>query len=169
MEGAGAGVRRSHIDPDVLGGDPPVEAFGDGSRQESPGPRRFVDIWVTSFGQAVAASTVGEMILDRVAIDAEAFRAGTGWEIKPEGACKGDVCVPLPGGFEVTRVAERLGMALVHDEENRLWALGPESIGGRALVDAKAPDLVLAAIDGNEFDLSSLRGQKVVLVAWAPY
>ena len=67
------------------------------------------------------------------------------------------------------RVAERLGMALVHDEENRLWALGPESIGGRALVAAEAPDLVLAAIDGGEFDLSSLRGQKVVLVAWAPY
>lgn len=109
------------------------------------------------------------MILDRVDVDAEAFRAGTGWEIKPEGACKGDVCVPLAGGFAVTDVAERLGMALVHDEENRLWALGPESIGGRALVDAKAPDLVLADIDGNQFALSSLRGQKVVLVAWAPY
>ncbi len=79
------------------------------------------------------------------------------------------MCVPLPGGFDVPNAAERLGMALVHDEEQRLWALGPESIGGRALIDARAPELVLADIDGNAFDLASLRGQKVVLVAWAPY
>ena len=30
-------------------------------------------------------------------------------------------------------------------------------------------DWVLPDLDGNEFRLSSLRGQKVVLVAWAPY
>jgi len=28
---------------------------------------------------------------------------------------------------------------------------------------------VLPDLDGNEFRLSSLRGQKVLLVAWAPY
>jgi hypothetical protein len=109
------------------------------------------------------------MILDRLDIDATAFQLGTGWEIKPEGACKGDVCVPLPGGFELTSTAERLGMALLHDEELGLWALGPESISAHALVSAEAPELVLDDIDGNEFRLSSLRGQKVVLVAWAPY
>jgi hypothetical protein len=60
-------------------------------------------------------------------------------------------------------------MALVRDEQHDLWALGPESLGGRALVTAAAPDLVLDDLDGNEFRLDSLRGQKVVLVAWAPY
>ena len=109
------------------------------------------------------------MILDQLTLDADAFQSGTGWEIKPEGACKGQVCVPLPGGFELTATAERLGMALVHDEEQGLWALGPESIGAHALVTAEAPELVLDDIDGNEFRLSSLRGEKVLLVAWAPY
>ena len=52
-------------------------------------------------------------------------------------------------------------MALVHDDELALWALGPESFGGRALVTAEAPELVLDDLDGNEFRLSSLRGQKV--------
>lgn len=109
------------------------------------------------------------VILERLDIDSTTFEQGTGWRINPEGACKGDVCVPLSDGFEVGDIAERLGMALVHDDENGVWAIGPETFGGRALVTAEAPDLVLADINGGEFHLSSLRGQKVVLVAWAPY
>ena len=109
------------------------------------------------------------MILDRLDLDAVAFQKATGWEIKPEGACKGDVCVPLAGEFNLAMTAERLGMATVHDEAHGLWALGPESVSAHALATALAPDLVLDDIDGNEFHLSSLRGQKVVLVAWAPY
>ena len=46
---------------------------------------------------------------------------------------------------------------------------GPETIGERALVSAEAPELVLDDIEGKPFRLSSLRGQKVVLVSWAPY
>ncbi len=109
------------------------------------------------------------MILERLDIDSTTFERGTGWTIEPEGACKGDVCVPLPDGFDVADISDRLGMALVHDDAHDLWALGPETVGGRALVTAQAPELVLADIDGAEFRLSSLRGQKVVLVAWAPY
>ena len=74
------------------------------------------------------------MILERLDIDVPTFETATGWAIKPEGACKGDVCVPLQDEFDVLSVADRLGMAVVHDETLGLWALGPESIGGRALV-----------------------------------
>jgi len=111
------------------------------------------------------------MILDSLAVTAEQFAAGTGWEIKPQGACKGEVCVPLAqaDGFDVGAIAARLGMALVRDDQAGVWALGPESLGDRALVTAEAPELVLDDIDGNEFRLSSLRGQKVVVVSWAPY
>jgi hypothetical protein len=109
------------------------------------------------------------MILNQLDVDAHTFQAETGWEIKPEGACKGEVCVPLADGFELSSTAERLGMALVHDAEQGVWALGPESLNGRALVTAEAPDLILSDLDGKEFQLSSLRGQKVVIVSWAPY
>jgi hypothetical protein len=111
------------------------------------------------------------VILDSLDISAQQFGAGTGWDIKPEGACKAEVCVPLnqPDGFDVVATAERLRMALVHDEQAALWALGPESLGDRALVSAEAPELILDDIDGHEFRLSSLRGQKVVIVSWAPY
>lgn len=109
------------------------------------------------------------MILDTLDLNAEAFRVATGWDIKPEGACKGEHCVPLPGGFSVRLAAERLGMALVEEPTVGVWALGPESLTGRALVSAEAPEVVLKDLSGNDFRLSSLRGQKVVLVAWAPY
>jgi len=109
------------------------------------------------------------MLVDTLSIDAAAFHEGTGWDIKPEGACKGDVCVPLPDGFDLESTAARLGMAVVHDEDAGMWAIGPESLNGRALVTATAPELVLNDLDGNEFRLSSLKGKKVVLVAWAPY
>ena len=111
------------------------------------------------------------MLLESLDVSAEQFATGTGWEIKPEGACKGDVCVPLEPSrrFDLTATAERLRMALVPDDETRLWALGPESLGDRALVSAAAPELVLEDLDGTPFHLSSLRGQKVVIVSWAPY
>lgn len=110
------------------------------------------------------------MIVDTLDIDVAQFERGTGWQIKPEGACKGEVCVPLGGGpFDLRATADRLGMAIVEHEASRRYVIGPESLGDRALATADAPELVLDDIDGNEFRLSSLRGQKVVIVSWAPY
>jgi hypothetical protein len=113
------------------------------------------------------------MLLERLQVPLDDFEVGTGWSLKPEGACRGDVCVPLPpaavdgGTVDVAAVAERLGMPIVGDDG--LWALGPETLSGHALPSAEAPELVLPDVDGNEFRLSSLRGQKVVIVSWAPY
>jgi hypothetical protein len=100
------------------------------------------------------------------------FERITGWLIKPEGACQDDRCVPLPpardGCIDLQDFAARLGMPLIHDEAAGLWALGPES-GGRALRSAQAPSLVLPDVQGREFRLDSLRGQKVLLLAWASW
>ena len=111
------------------------------------------------------------MILETLELDRAAFTARTGWELKPEGACKGEVCVPLPDGDDVESLAARLGMPLLHDEGHGLWALGPESaVTGRALTTAVAPDFELPQVlTGEPFRLSSLRGQKVLLVAWASW
>jgi hypothetical protein len=110
------------------------------------------------------------MLLTEFSCTAQKFERGTGWSIKPEGACKGDACVPLGGGaFDLAAACDRLGMAIVNDPDSGLWAIGPETLGGRALLSAEAPELVLPDLDGREFRLSGLRGQKVALVAWAPY
>jgi hypothetical protein len=110
------------------------------------------------------------MLLTGLDVTAPQFEQLTGWAIRPEGACKGDLCVPLKNpNFDLQAVADTLKMPLVQDEHSALWSLGPSSIGGRALTTAQAPELVLPDLDGKLFRLSSLRGQKVVLVAWAPY
>jgi len=123
------------------------------------------------------------VILDRLVIDPAELERRTGWAMKPEGACKGDVCVPLDDevvgsdgigdgdGIDAAALAERLGMPLVHDRDAGLWSLGPDSaVTGRALTTALAPELVLPDVrTGEPFALSSLRGQKVVLLAWASW
>jgi hypothetical protein len=109
-------------------------------------------------------------------VDVAAFEEASGWHIRPEGACKGDVCVPLPDDVRIgstrlhaERLAERLGAPLLHDRERGMYALGPATVTGRALTTAEAPDLELPDLDGNPFTLSSLHGQKVLLVAWASW
>jgi hypothetical protein len=110
------------------------------------------------------------MLLDSLTVDPDEFAARTGWQAKPEGLCKGDVCVPMPssGSLDAAVLAERLGMPLLHDEVTGVWVLGPEG-GGRALTTAVAPDLQLPDVHGEPFSLSSLRGRKVLIAAWASY
>ena len=112
------------------------------------------------------------MILETLQLNPFELERRTGWSIKPEGACKGDRCVPLPHTdsqqVDVRVLAERLQMPLIHDVANGLWCLGPEA-GGRALTSGVAPELSLPDVDGHEWRLSSLRGSKVLLVAWASW
>jgi len=91
-----------------------------------------------------------------------------GWTIKPEGACRGDVCVPLSAPFDLRELADKLGMALVRDQAHDLWALGPEA-GGPVLRSAELPELVLPDRFGEQFELRSLRGTKVFMIAWASW
>ena len=110
------------------------------------------------------------MILSRLDKLPARFEQRTGWSIKPEGVCRGDVCVPLaPGPFSVEDLADRLGMPLVHDPDHGVWALGPDAWGGRALSSAELPDIALPNRNGSEFALRSLRGTKVFMVAWASW
>lgn len=108
-------------------------------------------------------------------VTADEFAAGTGWEPKPEGLCRGEVCVPAPGArrtdgtIDVSIAADRLGMPIEHDPDHGVWALGPGTTTGRVLSSAVAPDPELTDRTGASFRLSSLRGRKVLLVAWASY
>jgi len=114
------------------------------------------------------------MISNTAQVQRSVFEQRTGWALKPEGACKGDVCIPLaspPEGdtVDLASLTEQMGLALVHDADHGLWAVGPEALGGRALATAEAPNLTLPTVEGDIFELHSLRGSKVLMVAWSPY
>ena len=116
------------------------------------------------------------MLLNSREVDLGDFSQLTGWTLKPEGMCKGAVCVPLPAEVTSSRsapvelLADRLGMALVVDEEHGVWSLGPEA-GPRTkrLTTAELPDIVLPDFDGKPVALASFRGEKVLLISWASY
>src|SRR5258708_23880429 len=112
------------------------------------------------------------MILSSLEVTRAEFERHSGWKLRPEGACKGDRCVPLPDDvgdpLDVRLIAERLRMPLVHDETHGLWSLGPEA-GSRALQSAEMPELVLPDRHGQNFDLRRLRHQKIFLLAWASW
>jgi hypothetical protein len=115
------------------------------------------------------------VLLTSTTTDAAAFEDATGWAVKPEGACRADMCVPLPDevrtddGLDATVLADRLGMPVLRDDAHGLVALGPPTVVGRALETAAAPELELPDADGNPFRLSSLHGKNVLLVAWASW
>jgi hypothetical protein len=98
----------------------------------------------------------------------EELERRTGWVIKPEGACRADVCVPLRTPFDVRQLADRLRMGLVHDQDHELWALGPPS-DAHVLSSAALPEIVLPDHHGQPFALRSLRGTKVFMIAWASW
>ena len=113
------------------------------------------------------------MILTDLDIDPRDLAESTGWELKPEGLCRADRCVPMPDHegdtLDARYVAERLDAPLLHDEDHDLWALGP-STGGRALDSAELPEIILPDIrTGEDFDFRDLRGQRALLIAWASW
>ena len=67
-----------------------------------------------------------------------------------------------PRGLEIVTIA------LDVDPEAKVWCLGPEAMG-RALTTARAPELELPDYQGKQFRLSSLRGQKVLIVTWSSW
>jgi hypothetical protein len=115
------------------------------------------------------------MILTELRATADEFARATDWQPKPEGLCRGEVCVPAPGALspdgmiDIAIAAQKLGMPLVHDNDHGVWALGSATLSGKSLSTAVAADPELKTFDGTPFKLSSLRGKKVVLVAWSSY
>ena len=120
----------------------------------------------------------GSCVDGRLLIPATTLAAATGWVRKPEGLCRGDVCVPVrdPGALEfdgsidLAGVAAAIGRRSVVDLEDRIVAISLDAAVRHAALDGlKAPDLTLPDLDGRPFDLSTLRGFKVLLVAFSSW
>ena len=104
----------------------------------------------------------------------------SGWTFKPEGFCKGEVCVAVPPSrtaefvsgqsYNLVALAGLLGQPVVADTANHAWCIG-EASGERrrALQSLQAPDFTLPDLSGKMHSLSDYRGKRVFLVSWASW
>jgi hypothetical protein len=98
-----------------------------------------------------------------------------GWERKPEGLCREDVCIPVPsdapvGGLDAALLSQLLGRPLAIDADERVAAFAaPAAERADALRSGLAPDFELPDVHGVLHRLSDFRGKKVVLYAYASW
>ena len=115
---------------------------------------------------------------DAVRIAPGALRDATGWELKPEGLCEGDVCIPVRDrealadarGVDLVAFARALDRPLALDVAQRAAALGTSAAERSArLATLEAPDFSLPDLHGRMHTLSAHRGKKALLIAYASW
>jgi peroxiredoxin len=116
---------------------------------------------------------------DRMLISRDALRDVLGWELKPEGLCRGEVCVPTQAfpdlvgpsdDVDLEQFARAMGRAYAHDVVHGVVALGESSADRRALAaDRTAPDFELPDLDGKPVALRDYDGRKRLIATWASW
>ena len=113
-----------------------------------------------------------------VRLSEQALKDSLGWELKPEGLCRGEVCVPVrdrdrlvhEDGVDLGTFAEVLGRPAVIDAKESVAALGTAaSSQAAAMATLEAPDFELPDLSGRMHTLSEHRGKKVLLIAYASW
>jgi hypothetical protein len=108
------------------------------------------------------------------------FTKVSGFERKPEGFCKGELCYPMPptraaeferaGRYNLAALADLIGQPVVADDAHRVWCFGEASENRkRALTSLEAPDFSLPDLVGKMHSLLEHRGKKILLVSWASW
>jgi len=131
----------------------------------------------------------GERVTERVDADAKGgglwlkasdFERVAGWAHKPEGVCKGEVCVPVPAarktefvradGYNLAALAGLLGQRMVADAAHPAYCFVEAAAERkRILTSLDAPDFTLPDLEGRMHSLSDYRGKKVFVVSWASW
>ena len=96
------------------------------------------------------------------------------FEVKPQGACRADVCIPLSRDlksgewFNLTGFARRVRQAYVSD--SGVWSFGEiPAVRGVFYQSRMAPDFAVPDRKGRVVRLSDFRGKKVLVVTWASW
>jgi hypothetical protein len=102
-----------------------------------------------------------------------------GWEAKPEGLCRDEVCIPLPGDvsdrtrdglIDVDVLARLLDRPVAIDTSEQVLAFAASpNERAAALRSGQAPDFELPDVDGVLHRLSDHQGRKIVLYAYASW
>ncbi|MBI3782156.1 MAG: redoxin domain-containing protein [Deltaproteobacteria bacterium] len=122
-----------------------------------------------------AAATVDS---NGVRLSPDTLHTTLGWELKAQGLCRDEVCIPVAGrsalvnsdGVDLAAFADLLQRPLALDLEERVAYLGA-SVAQRSqqLASLQAPDFTLPDLDGRPHSLSDYRGKKILLLAYASW
>lgn len=103
-----------------------------------------------------------------------------GFELKPEGACYAEMCIPTSdrllverGGqtwFDLTAFADLLEQPWVADEGASVWSFAEIPAKRESmLVDAMAPEFEIEDRQGKVIRLADYRGKKALIVTWSSW
>jgi hypothetical protein len=98
------------------------------------------------------------------------------FELKPQGACRNDLCIPISKDlakgefFNLTGFARKIGEAVVNDPDERVWSFGEIPVlRGAFLASRIAPDFAVPDRKEHIVHLNDYRGKKVLVVTWASW
>jgi len=98
------------------------------------------------------------------------------FHVKPEGACRADLCIPIPKTmkqgdlFNLTAFAHKVGQSYVNDPTSRAWSFGEiPAVTGTYSTSRIAPDFAVPDRKGKVVHLSDFRGKKVLVTTWASW
>jgi thiol-disulfide isomerase/thioredoxin len=116
------------------------------------------------------STVTGQRDGDRLLLPLADVAAATGWTLKPEGLCQGDVCIPakaLPDPIDVRDFAAAVHRSVAVDAAEAMVALA--GAPGQQ-VTGEAPDALVSDLEGNPVHLKDVApGGKRVLVAWSSW
>jgi hypothetical protein len=108
----------------------------------------------------------------------------TGFEVKPQGVCRAEVCIPLPAKrkdeflqkqqgitwFNLSAFARLLHQSVAWDATFAAWDFGPRPAAQNQFVDSlEAPNFTLPDVNGKMHSFADFRGKKVLLLTWASW
>ena len=120
----------------------------------------------------------GETTSTTVLLAPDALEMATGWDLRPEGLCRGDVCVPRRDGdgllvddrVDLVAFAALMQRPLAYDAGAAIAVLADAPGEHAAAFDARvAPAWTLPDLDGIPVSSSDFAGRKKLLVAWASW
>lgn len=96
------------------------------------------------------------------------------FEVKPQGACRADMCIPIPKElksgpwFNLSGFARRVRQAAVSD--SGVWSFGEiPAVRGDFYRSRVAPDFAVPDRKGRTVRLADFRGRKVLVLTWASW
>jgi len=114
----------------------------------------------------------------RVSLALTDFETRTGWVLKTEGLCKGDICFPVRNvdelsdgvNIDLAMFAKLTNQSLVFDSEYEVAALGElASTRAKSMSTLDAPDFKLPDIHGKQVSFSDFNRRKRLLLAWSSW